>query len=52
MGQDEEEPSGDEASGSGAEPPEGERHEQEAREDEAFRAALKHYSRRARLFKR
>lgn len=52
MGQDEEEPSGDKEPGSGAEPPEGARHEREAREDQAFRAAVKHYSRRARLFKR
>lgn len=30
----------------------GESPKQEANEDEAFRAALRHYTRRARLFKR
>jgi hypothetical protein len=31
--------------------PADEGHDKEAREDEAFRAKLRHYSRRARLFK-
>lgn len=47
MGQEEDEPRPpEEQSG-----PADDRNDKEAREDEAFRAKLRHYSRRARLFK-